>query len=356
MFPKVRHRLSRRDFLSFVTLNAATVAVAASVLPTPAFAISQMPAQANTKIPPLGFADRDGLGPDMDAPDVERLCCPLHEEKWLPASSVDQKTRQAVKKVLKIEFQNANLDWFDQYEVGFTYQHYGVPDDSEETGPLLNYCNAADEFSRKKLKDMFDAEVTWDRLTHEQSIVGLPAFHGFVGRYTYYVTRAVILGAEAGLDLPYLVQSWPVERAIHYIVAENDEVAHPKRGTLYIIPGTTSLVAPFSELLHLTFHEPSQRYAAELLNTLKEDEAQEQARIAGETVNEAAAIMLATEFIHKLGCNERLASINFMENDLSDTYDYLPKAIAFMKRTSVQSAVNIFLESPANFLAKINNS
>ncbi len=354
MLSKAKHRVSRRDFLSFVTFNAAKVVVATAVLPAPVFAVSQA-LQANTKNPHLGFADRDGLGPDMDAPDVERLYCPLHEEKLLPESTVDQKIRRAVKEVLKSEFQNANLDWHENYEVGFTYQHYGVPDDNDQTDPLLKYCNDADEFSRTRLKDIFDAEVTWDRLTHDQSIVGLPAFHGFVGRYTYYVTRAVVLG-EGSTDLPYLVQSWPVERAIHFIVTGNSEVAIPKRGTLYVIPGTTSLVAPFSELLHLTFHEPSQRYAAELSGTLKHDQAQEQARVVGETVNEAAAILLATEFIQKLGCGERLPTINFMANDLSDTYGHLPKAIAFMKRTSVQSAVDIFLDSPAAFLAQINNS
>ena len=352
MLPKAKHQISRRDFLSFVTLNA----VAAAALPVPVFAISQIAAQANRKNSLLNFVDRDGLGPDMDAPDVERLCSPLHEEKLLPKSSVDEKTRLAVKEVLQIEFQNASLDWHDDYQVGFTYQHYGVPDDHEQTTPLLKYCNDAGEFSRTKLKDMFNAEVTWNRLTHEQTIVGLPSFHGFVGRYTYYVTRAVVLGAEDSSDLPYLVQSWPVERAIHYIVAANTAVSKPKRGTLYVIPGTTSLVAPFSELLHLTFHEPSQRYAEELSNTLNEDQAQEQARVAGETVNEAAAIMLASEFIQELGCGDRLPTINFMAKDLSDTYGYLPKAITFMKQTSVQSAVDIFLDSPANFLAKINNS
>ncbi|MGD8591723.1 MAG: hypothetical protein PVF82_02765 [Gammaproteobacteria bacterium] len=346
---------SRRDFLSFVTLNAAKAAVAAIALPAPLFAISQV-VRASTKNPLLGFADRHGLGPDMDAPDVERLCCPLHEEKLLPESSVDQKTRQAVKEVLKSEFHNANLGWQEDYKVGFTYQHYGVPDDSEQTIPLLKYCHDAGEYSHAKLQDIFDEKVTWDRLTHEKSVVGLPAFHGFVGRYTYYVTRAVISGGQGSTDLPYLVQSWPVERAIHYIVAGNTAVPKPKRGTLYIIPGTTSLVAPFSELLHLTFHEPSQRYAAELAETMQEDQAHEQARIAGETVNEAVAIVLASEFIKKLGQSDRLSTIHFMANNLADTYHYLPKAIAFVKRTSVQNAVDIYFDSPAKFMARIENA
>jgi hypothetical protein len=145
-----------------------------------------------------------------------------------------------------------------------------------------------------------------------------------------------------------------VERAIHHIVA--GKTAVPKRGTLYIIPGTTSLVAPFSELLHLTFHEPSQRYASELSDTLKNDQAQEQARMAGETVNEAAAIVLAAEFVQKLGQSDRLPTIKFMASNLSDTYGYLPKAIAFMRRTSVQNAADIYCDSPAKFMAYIEKA
>jgi hypothetical protein len=45
-----------------------------------------------------------------------------------------------------------------------------------------------------------------------------------------------------------------------------------------------------------------------------------------------------------------------MANNLADTYHYLPKAIAFVKRTSVQNAMDIFLDNPADFLAQINHT
>jgi hypothetical protein len=350
---KKQRRVSRRAFLSIVTQNMLSVA-ATLVLPAPVFAGDSMAKAIALENQSLGFADRQGLGPEMDAPDVERYYRPLHEEKLLPLSSTDEKTRETVTQILKLQFHNEGLQWLEGYQVGFTYQHYGVPDNREQTDPLLAYCQDASEFAHTKLLDMFTAQVNWQPLTHDDAVIGSSAFRGFVGRYTYYVMRAVVLNGESNSDLPYLVQARPVERAIHYIVSS--ETAAPKRGTLYIIPGTTSLVAPFSELLHLTFHEPSQRYAAELAEELSDDLAQERARIAGETVNEAAAIVLATEFLQKMGHGRRLSTVKAMADNLSDSYGYLPKAIEFMRRNSVQNAVDMYVDSPAKFMASIDNA
>jgi hypothetical protein len=351
---KNQRRVSRREFLSFLTQNVLNATVAAVALPVPAFAVNAVVEATAVKKQNLGFADRFGLGPERDAPDVEQYFCALHEEQRLPQSAVSQKTLDTVEQILKLQFHDAGLHWNANYQVGFTYQHYGVPDNSEQTDPLLEYCEYASEFSHAKLRDMFNAQISWQRLTHDDAVIGAPAFHGFVGRYTYYVMRAVVLNGDSASDLPYLVQARPVERAIHFIVS--GQTAAPKRGTLYIIPGTTSLVSPFSELLHLTFHEPSQRYAAELTGELSNDQAQEQARIAGETVNEAAAIVLATEFLQKMGHDRRVSTVKGMADNLSDSYGYLPKAIAFMRRNSVQNAVEMYFDSPAKFMASIENA
>jgi hypothetical protein len=329
-------------------------ATAAGLFPVVAMAVNALGKSGEHNHQSLEFADRHGLGPEMDAPDVERYCQPLHQEKLLSPTAVDQNILATATQILKFQVRDAGLQWHEDYQVGFTYQHYGVPDNSELTDPLLAYCEYVNDYAHAKLPHMFNAKVHWQPLTHDDAVGGVPAFRGFVGRYTYYVVRAVVLNPHSGGELPYLVQASPVERAIHYI--ESGESAAPKRGTLYIIPGTTSLVAPFSELLHLTFHEPSQRYATELTSSLGEVQAKERARIAGETVNEAAAIVLASEFLQKMGHSERLPTVKFMTDNLSDTYGYLPKAIAYMRRNSVQDAVDMYFDNPARFMASIENA
>ena len=339
--------LSRRHFLSFMAISATV----ASLSPSSVFALNKL--SGTPKWPSLKFADRQGLGPDIDAPDVARLCCALHEEKIIPNATIDQSELEAVSKALRMQFAEEGLDWEDEYQVGFTYQHYGKPDDAEYSKHLIQYCKVVTEYANEKLTDLFSPRITWSPLVHENHHNGRieNGFHGLVGRYTYYVLRAVVLNAES--DVPCLLQSWPLERAIHYIVAGQSAV--PTKGVLYIIPGTTSLVAPFSEMLHLTFHEPSQRYALELAKSINESDAQQQARVAGETVNEAAAIVLATDFMRRLAQPERLSTIAYMAKDLSKTYPYLPNAISYMQQYGVQQAADVYLDNPAVFMTRIKN-
>ncbi|WP_455203414.1 hypothetical protein [Kaarinaea lacus] len=344
-----RHKsnFSRREFLSLLALQS----VAAAVYPTSALAINSL--VKVTAKPTLAFVDRQGLGPDLDAPDVESLCCALHTEKILPASASTKKERQGLEAAMKQLFQQEGLPWKDYYQVGLTAQHYGVADETAHADELLKYCNDVQDFVYAHLSDLLDVNVKWRPLEDHADYASIAhgQFQGFVGRYTYYVMRAVVLNAEDGDDLPYLVRAWPMERAIHYIVEDQQLV--PDGGTLYIIPGATSLVAPFSELLHLTFHQPSQRYAQTLSQSVSQDQALQVARVAGETVNEAAAIVLASKYLQKLGRSDRIATVNYMTNSLSESYPLLPKAITFMQQQGVQKAVDLYHHDPGKFLSQI---
>jgi hypothetical protein len=113
------------------------------------------------------------------------------------------------------------------------------------------------------------------------------------------------------------------------------------------------LVAPFSELLHVTLHAPSQRYAAELANEVSPLEAQKLARIAGETTNEAAATLMATEYLNSQGCSDRVTSIESVAKSMAKQYTRLPQSINFMTRVGVQEALKIYQDSPAEFMRRI---
>ncbi|MDX2463372.1 MAG: hypothetical protein QNK31_02570, partial [Porticoccus sp.] len=151
-------------------------------------------------------------------------------------------------------------------------------------------------------------------------------------------------------DLPYLVSAQPLERAINHIV---DGKRHmPTKGMIYIIPGSTSLVAPFSELMHLTLHAASQRYADELSQSMPRAEAQRHARVAGETANEAAATLLASEFLRTHNCKEKLSTVNLVARSMASQYPFVPSAISYMKQHGLQPSLNLFQSSPSEFMQK----
>ncbi|WP_455366923.1 hypothetical protein [Kaarinaea lacus] len=348
--PAYRHAgMSRRSFLSYLAVPATLSFV------TPGCMIANSKYYQTDKANKLAFVDRDGLGPNVDAPTVQHYFAPLHAEQPVTARLYNQQEIEDIKSVLKTEFEHAGYSWDDSYDVSFSYQHFGVPDDDvEKAEQLLAYCQRVQDYLYTRLDGLFNVNMDWTMLPRDPILLEeiQQGFHGNVGRYTYYVLRAFVDHPE--LDgLPSLINAQPLDRAIHYIVG--DELSLPKRANLYIIPGKTSLVSPFSELLHLTFHAPSQNYAAELCKNLPEEQAQRYALDAGETINEATAIIMASQYIKDYGASERLPIINDMANSLNHRFNHLNGAMAYINRNGLQKSVDTYLENPGRFMQQIVN-
>ncbi|MDX2507499.1 MAG: hypothetical protein QNL62_23910, partial [Gammaproteobacteria bacterium] len=230
MLPK---GITRRNFIAYAALHSSL----ALLLPRSASAL------CSTIREPIHnkylFSDQSGLGPEINAPIIEEQFCALHQEEALPPPSPDSQQHKEVTQLLKSEFEKAGLDWNDEYQIEFTFQHYGVPNDSSYVSELLEYCERANDFLYNHLSNLLEVEVDWQPLLYggphtDRQHIG---FRGFVGRYTYYVLRVSVSG-QASNDLPYLVSAQPLERAINHIV---DGKRHmPTKGMIYIIPGSTS--------------------------------------------------------------------------------------------------------------------
>ena len=340
--------ISRRKFLSYLTFPAAISVVKPGKL-LAATDINTSPAADN-----WAFVDREGLGPSVDAPVVEKYFYPLHKEQPIASQIYQPGEVEMIKSVLKSEFEREGYAWDDAYELSYSYQHFGVPDDTSYGPQLLGYCERVFDFLYSRLDGLFNVDMSWQLLPMDsaQEPVKDNIFQGNVGRYTYYVMRVYVDHPE--LDgLPSLINAQPLERAIHYIV--DGEFHLPKRATLYVIPGKTSLVAPFSELLHLTFHAPSQSYAQKLGKTLPVSEAQQHAIDAGETINEATAIVVAREYLEKYGASERMATIDNMAYSLNTRFNHLEGAIAYINKNGLQRSMDTYMESPEKFMKLVSN-
>ena len=339
-------RITRRNFIAYTAIHSSL----ALFFPSRVFAL------CSTATKPIHnkylFSDQSGLGPEINAPIIEQRFCALHQEEAVPQPSVNSQQYKAAALLLKNEFEKAGLAWDDSYQIALTFQHYGVPEDSSYVSELLEYCERVNDFLYNRLTNLLEVDVDWQRLFHggphtDRSHIG---FRGFVGRYTYYVLRVTVCGESSNIDLPYLVSAWPLERAINHIVGGASHT--PTKGIIYIIPGATSLVAPFSELMHLTLHAASQRYADELSKNMPREVALKFARVAGETANEAAATLLATEFLRIQNCKEKQPMIDLVAQSMASQYPFVTRAIAYMKQHGLQPALNLYQNSPSEFMRK----
>ena len=338
--------VTRRRFLSYLTIPATMYFAGPGML------LANPENRQKNNSDNFSFADREGLGPQIDALTVQNSYFPLHKEQLINAQVFQAEEVTIMKSVLKSEFRYAGIPWDDACQLSYSYQHFGVPDDSPNGKLLLGYCERVYDYLYSRLDGLFDVKMSWQLLTSDGYGVtpGDSQFNAHIGRYTYYVMRVFVDNPDMN-DLPSLINAQPLDRAIHYIVGGNRSL--PKHAHLYIIPGMTSLVAPFSEILHLTFHAPSENYADQLEKTISHNEARQHAIDAGETVNEATAIVLAREYVSKYGNSERISTINDMAHNLNYRFTNLHNAISFINQTGVQKSVDLYLENPANFMKKI---
>ncbi len=331
---------TRRKFLQQLTAVAA-----AGVVPW-----SLGHAAVNTRdAKALSFVDLNGFGPQMSGPSVTERFIPLHSPLLMTESHSSEESRQ-IRRILQQEFAAAGESWSDDAPLVWTYQHFGVPDHTADAFKLLEYCKQVQHYLADNLDTLTPFEVHWQLLNKTpQEHAGVQAL---VGKYTYYVARVGVMDEDGAMREPSLVNARPVERAVNHIVSSANH-QQPDNSLIYIIRGTTSLVSPFSELLHLTTHTSSMRYTQELAQTQSQGQARNTGRILGETVTESAAILLSLHYLHDHGGKALTPYVLQHANSLARQLPLFRRSVAYMQKYGITRALRFYNESPAAYFAAI---
>ena len=346
MYCKAR-RFSRRKFLQTIGVGAALYSVAPSTFAT------DILSKKSPIITDLYFVDRNGFGPQLDAPFVEENFIPLHKEISLPAMDTASAEYKNTKTVLKSEFKRMNETWSDDFRLTWSYQHYGAPDKSASNTHLVKYCQGVQSYLYNNVHGLDDLKISWESLNDGMDVVSKTGNRALVGKHTYFVLRVNAVDVDGNVRETYLVNAKPVNRAIHFIDASDGDVQHPDQRLIYVIGGATSLVSPFSEMIHLSTHKPAMRYASELIRDYEKDEANSLARNSGETVTEAAAILLSLDYLYEIGNADRAKQIVHHAKSLSSQLFEFSHSIAYMQKYGVQNALDTYKESPHDYMKAI---
>ena len=298
----------------------------------------------------LSFVDMDGVGPYLDAPIVEENLIPLHKEMQLPAMDSTTEEYHNALTVLKSEFKNMNVPWSDDFRLSWSYQHYGAPETKKNSTQMIDYCQMVHDYLYHEISGLEDVNFKWRSLSSDMDFLNRVGNHALVGKYTYFVLRVNAVDKEGNVQEPYLVNARPVNRALHYI---NDSKDSSSQRIIYVIRGATSLVSPFSEMLHMSTHDPAMRYADELKHNHKNDVAKSLARDAGETVTESAAVLIALDYLYSLGKQSRASQIIHHAKSLQSQLPEFSHSIAYMQKYGVQNALNSYHDSPADYMKAI---
>lgn len=342
--------LTRRKFLQHLTKSAAFLAF---ISPTTTSAIVHKFKDQADHV--LSFSELNGLGPDINAQMVENRFVALHEERELPAYTIDADNRHYVEWVLREMVANLGEPWVESDKLVWTYQYYGYCDHSGECDKLLNYSKSAKEFLYNSVSGLLDVDLDWNLLRedYDYSAPGKDRFNGVIGRYTYLMSRVWLASAEGEIKDYGLIRAVPLNRAINFITSTGNEL---NTSLIYVIPGITSLMSPFSELLHLTTHGPSRQLVKQLGLLRNPKQAEETSRIVSETITESAAFLMAEQYLNKYHYYDRIKTINQHAGSMVGRYSLIPDTVDYMKLHGVQQTLAHFADDPLHLVKEISHS
>lgn len=306
----------------------------------------------------LAFVDQNGFGPPLKGDDIEENLIPLHKPIILPKLEKSTPQYQLAQSHLQGVFKQQGLKWKDSYSLQWSYQHYGLPDNSSAALLMLEYCKSVQKYLYRHIIGVDAFSIDWDVLRHKsksksKSIDGVKAR---IGRYNYFLLRIGVEDNNGDMFGPYLLSGKPVDRAVNFINFNNNRKFEARDSQIYLITGSTSLVSPFSEILHLITHETAMEHKRELNVQFSQQEAQSRARYLGETITESAAITLAKHYLTKIGHAERLVNVQTMEESLTKQLPSFKNSMRYMKEFSVQEALKIYNKDPQEFQIELDLS
>ena len=343
---------SRRKFLQQLTGSTACLAF---LSPTAVLALTHnQKSQSDNNS--LSFTDLEGMGPRINTEFVADKYVALHEERELPAHMIDQANQKYVEWLLRETIADQGLSWDESDRLVWTYQYYGFCDHTGQCHKLLGYSQAVQEFLYNSVSGLLDVDVQWNLLekNYHYSNPGPFNFNGFIGRYTYLVNRVWLASAEGDIKDYGLVTATPLNRAINFITSTGSTL---NTSLIYLIPGNTSLMSPFSELLHLSTHGPSRRLARQLGRMHKRQKAEETARVIGETITESAAILLAQQYLNKIRrYGDRINIVSSHAKSLVHRYSLIPDTVDYMQLHGVQQTLAQYSKDPLKLIKEISHS
>ena len=337
---------SRRDFLRSTLAPGFLLALT----PFKSSAVSMIASKAASL--PLYFTEITGLGPELPTATILERFTPLHPELELPTDRMPNRKSAAIKTALQNAFHKSGLPWKEHYEVAFSYQHYGVPDQSRELAELVRYSEAATNYLKSRYTGLFTPKIQWQLLPEHYPIEN-DRFAGYVGRFTYHLVKAYVSNIDMDEPAPYLAHAQPIERAINYIQGGKQET--PSAGTIFLVPGISSMMAPFSELIHLSFHASAQAQISELSKTMDAGAARQHVRNVTESLVESLSYSIAESFMHDIEHTEKLPTIKYMADNLAAKFSYMPQITRTIKARGVQSVINEVQDDMTDFIAQFDH-
>ena len=301
----------------------------------------------------LAFSNATGLGPDISGELIENRLIPLHQEVDITSQLKLAGERFDIPlQLLQRQFLDTGLPWQENYKPVVTEQHYGVSENSHLSIQLRDYCAGVTRYLERGLPELSVYHPDW-RVLKQRSLESGGNVKAYVGRHTYVLRRFSVSGVSAGLEVPYLLNARPVDRAVNVITPSGGSRRDDPSSVIYIIAGATSLTAPFSELLHLLTHQPAMHYLQTLQRETGYGVAKRQTKEITEALTEAAAISLSMAYIQQLGRADKLDMVLQHARSLNQQFAFFAPVLNMVQAEGAFNVIKQYRRDPFSIADKL---
>ncbi|MEE9525655.1 MAG: hypothetical protein V3V78_03565 [Candidatus Woesearchaeota archaeon] len=289
----------------------------------------------------------------LEVDDVKRMCVPMGPEAKVREydeynlNFFDFLTPDIVRQNLMKAGMNPDLE----HEIEFTRQDYGLPDEPLFAEQLLRHVKKSVDFLHDRLPNLERQDVeyvilkTGDNYTHGNN------GKVFLGNSYFEMFRARVKDKRSGMPLLTFEKynhcaGGSCTYSINVVDAEKGKVEFDY-SHIFIGTGRSALRSPFSEFIPLGSLEKAMMH-----NFTK---GLDEAMLANEAMSEAISQLLAEEMIKEFNIpnGEKLLKAQYKVMLTKPQYKKVPAAIEWVKKNGIESAFNLYMNNPENFVVAI---
>ena len=237
------------------------------------------------------------------------------------------------------------------YGVWVAYRSYGFADAPSVSQSVADYAGSAVDFMHSKIRglDPKCAGITWVPLRPGEDYSRDFNGKGFVGMGQYTHARGGFMN-KSDRKITEIARANSLDMSAQFRLFDYDS---DKDGEIdwYIFLSTnyTSLMSPFSEVLHMAVYKRALKYQSEAGPGAE--------ALASEAFAEASAEVLGGMMVDRFGIpgGHKVIARAGAERKKSPKYKLIGQAVPWIERYGPQAAYDLYMDSPGKFVKTIQS-
>lgn len=281
---------------------------------------------------------------------IERDCVPLGPKIPVPRGTELYRAliRGAMPAVRqKIEWEREKGRLLNVYpRITPTLQNFGIPEDPKVASALIHYCQLASKFLHEQIRGLDRSkDLAWTVIEAGDDYSQTHHKRGLIGR-SFYKMHWIDVNDQDGnfLFKNGIAHHLSGSYMHHHVDPDTDP---EEQWSVYIVPGFSAVVTPFSEIVPLSLGDSHHRHSIKV--------GYDEASKVSEALCEGLSYHLGHRISQELAIPNGSRLVDEVHQGLvgDPLYELVPSSVRWISTHSMQDAFDMYVEDPQEFARAI---